>query len=258
MKLFTYLASAALAFGVVGCKNESTTSNTPANDPAQTPAQRAETPGERAGNAVQTAVNSTTREAKDAKDAVVAAVTPSGSADIGGMRGALEGVVQNALDVNNFKTMTNHLVDADQKRLEAANPNLQPLNADIDKFKEAWRAKYGGDVFGVMDAEAIFANDFVALQSTAASGAGDEKMKTGTATIKASHGLPELPLKMVGQDGKWRLDVPDELDAAKLQQNLQKAVQDLNAKAAEWPADKVQAYRHVAHRVLMAVANQQG
>lgn len=245
MKLFTYLAGAALAFGVVGCKNESTTDST-------------RTPAEETEDAAERTVDATTQGMKNAKDAVVAAATPSGANEIGGIRSALEGVVQNALDVNNFKTMTNHLVDADQKRLEAANLDLKPLNAGIDKFKEAWRAKYGGDAFGVMDAEKVFGTDFVALTSSAAAGGGDMKNAMGTAEIKESHGLPAIEAKMVAQDGKWRLDVPDELDGPTLQQNLQKAVEDLNGMSAKWPADKNEATRHVVHRVLMAVMNKQG
>jgi len=272
MKLFTYLTGAALALGVVGCKNESTSSNQPGR-----------TPGDRAADATRDGVNATTQGAanagnavagaakdagaavseagrdakdvaKDAKDAVVAGFSPSGASDVTGMRGTLEGVVQQALNANDLDKLTGHLVDADKQRLTGLDP--KSLTAGVDQFKKAWGQKYGGDVFAVMAADQVFSDQFVTLESSGQTTA-DDKGKTGRATIKASHGLPQVQIPMVAQDGKWRLDLPDQVDAATLQQNLQKAVQELNAASAQWPADKVQASQHVAHRILMAVTNTQ-
>jgi len=312
MKVFACIAGAALALGVVGCKNESTSSNTPG-----------QTPGDRAAEATRTGVNATTQGAanagnavagaaqnagaaisnagqdakdaaargtenakdatagasqdtkdasarlaqnakeagrdakevaKDAKDAVVAGFSPSGASDVTGMRGALEGVVTQALNANDLDKLTAHVTDADKQRLTGLDP--KSLAAGVDQLKKAWGQKYGNDVFGVMAADQVFSDQFVTLTSSGQTTA-DNKGKTGEAVVKASHGLPEVRVPMVAQDGKWRIDLPDQVDAQTLQQNLQKTVQELNAASAQWPADKVQGYQHVAHRILMAVTNTQ-
>lgn len=183
------------------------------------------------------------------KNAVVAAVTPSGSSDVTGMRGAMEGIVQNAVDPGKFKTMTNHFNKSDKERLEAGTPgDLPGLDQAVKAFKEAWRAKYRGDAFGVMDAEKVYSDQFVVLQSA--------DMKMGTATIKASHGMPELRVPFVADAGKWRLDVADEVDSNKIRRNLMTAVSDLTAQASTWPSDKIEASRVVSHRLFMALLDQ--
>lgn len=323
MKMYAYLAAAALAAGVVGCKNESTSSNTPG-----------QTPGDRVAGTVKDGVNATTQgaanagaavsgaakdtgsaisnagqdakdaanrgmdkakdatanatdkareatasasqdakegtakaaesakqagrdvkdAAKDSKDAVVAGASLSGASDVTGIRGTLEGVVTNALNANDLDKMTGYLTDADKQRLTGLDPKA--LTAGVDQFKKAWGQKYSGDVFGVMAADQVFSDQFVTLTASGQTTA-DAKGKTGQAVIKASHGLPEVQVPVVAQDGKWKLDLPDTVDAATLQQNLSKAVQELNAASGQWPADKVQASQHVAHRILMAVTNTQ-
>ena len=312
MRMLTYLAGAALAVGVVGCKNESTSSNTPGRTPGDQAADatrsgvNAATQGAaNAGNAVagaaQNAGNAAAEAGRDAKDAtargvdnaqaagsraaedtkderarlaqsareagrdakdvakdtkeaVLAGFSPSGASDVTGMRGALEGVVTQAMNANDLDKMTAHVTEADKQRLAGLDPKA--LTAGAEQFKKAWSGKYGGDVFGVMAADQVFADPFVTLQSSGQSTA-DAKGKTGLAVIKASHGLPEVRVPMVAEGGKWRLDLPDEVTAQTLQQNLSKAVQELNAASAQWPADKLQASQHVAHRILMAVTNAQ-
>ncbi|MDB5296250.1 MAG: hypothetical protein JWO31_2233 [Phycisphaerales bacterium] len=249
MKLFTCLTGAVIALGVVGCKSESTTSST---GEKKTPGQMASDGMKSAGDAVGSAVNATTQKTKDLKDAAVASATPSGSSDVSGMRGLLEGVVQNAVNKGNFKTMTNHLAEPDQKRLEASNPDVTALDASIDKFKAAWAAKFGGDRFESMDKDAVFTQDFATLTSESST-TGDTKMKTGKVVIKASHGMPEVTVPVVDQDGKWRLNLDDKADAAGVVTKLQQGIDELTAMADKWPADKNQATQAVAHHILMVL-----
>lgn len=253
MKHLTLLAAAAMAFGSMtfaGCNRDET----------------GKTPGEKAGDAVQSGVDATTRAAdkaadattraadgamgaaKDVKDKAVAALAPSGADDVKGMRSMIEGVVQNALDANNFKTMTNHFVDADQKRLDATKPDTAALDTSIKAFKDNWQKKYN-DAFKVMDNDVVFGDDFVKLAAAETAG-----QKSGMATVTASHGMPALMIPVVAQDGKWRVDVPDDVDAAKIVANLQSGLTALGAPDT-WPADKTEAYRKVSHTVLMAVLN---
>ena len=77
-------------------------------------------------------------------------------------------------------------------------------------------------------------------------------MPKATGTIPASHGLPELNLTFVGEGGKWRLDIPDSVDAQKLHDTLTTTLTALQD-TSHWPADKNDAYRAVSHHILAAV-----
>jgi hypothetical protein len=245
------LMAAALAVGsvaMVGCKDDGRTVGQKVDDAAAKTGDAAKN----AGAAAKDAASSAGDAAKAAKDKLVGNTTPSGSADASGMRGAMEGIVQNALDNNNFKTMTNHLADADKKRLEAAPVDLKDLNGAIDQFKKNWSSKYSDAAFGVQDAEKVYSADFAALTSSP----GEAEGKMGKASIKESHGLPALDLNFVSQGGKWRLDVPDSVTGDTLKQKLLTAVQELNADPSKWPADKTEATRLVTHKILSVVSGQ--
>ena len=51
----------------------------------------------------------------------------------------------------------------------------------------------------------------------------------------------------------WKIDVPDSVDGAKLYDNLLKHLTMANEQKDQWPSDVIDAYRAVAHHVLMAV-----
>jgi len=236
MRFFIYVAGAAIALGVVGCKKETANTN-PATEP---------TTGQKVGNAVDSA----TQTAKNAKDDVVAKVAPSGSSNLTGIRSALEGVLDNALGKDDLKDAAAHFTSTDEQRIKGAQLDQSVLNAEIKKFKDGWKAKYS-DNFSVMDADKVFAADFVALSSSDTSTAP----KSGTATIAGSSGQSELKIPLVSEGGKWRVDVPDDVDGPKLLANVTAAIQAVNADTANWPADKLTAERIVARRVLAAVVN---
>jgi hypothetical protein len=238
MKSLQYMLVTALAvgsIGLVGCKDDGRTAGQKVDDAAAKTGQAAKDAGSAVGDA-----------AKSAKDKVVAGVTPSGSSDQTGMRAAMEGIVQNALDANNFKTMTNHLTDADKKRLEESVGDLATLNTAISQFKKNWTDKYKDASFAVQDNEKVYSPDFVALNATP----GEQEGKQGTATVKESHGMPALELRFVSTAGKWRLDIPDEVTGEKVKTNLEKAVMELNADPSKWPTDKTEATRLVSHKIL--------
>ena len=75
-----------------------------------------------------------------------------------------------------------------------------------------------------------------------------------TVMIPASHGLPAINVPMIHElPDSWRIDVPDTLDAAKFQANLQKQLTKSQQMKAQWPADANEAYLAVAHHVLLAM-----
>jgi len=72
-------------------------------------------------------------------------------------------------------------------------------------------------------------------------------------TIPASHGAPALTVPLIHEAGGWKIDVPDTLDAAKLRSNLIAHLTEVQNMKDQWPATADEAYREVAHHVLMAV-----
>jgi len=250
MKSLQFMLVTALAVGsvgLVGCKDDGKTVGQKVDEAATKTSQVAKD-GAAAAKDVAGDVGDA---AKAAKDKVVAGATPSGSSDQTGMRAAMEGIVQNALDANNFKTMTNHLTDADKKRLEESVGDAATLNSAIDQFKKNWTDKYKDASFAVQDNEKVYSPDFVALNATP----GEQEGKQGTATVKESHGMPALELRFVSTAGKWRLDIPDSATGETVKANLLKAVQELNADTSKWPADKIEATRLVSHKILSTLIN---
>ena len=233
--------------GFVGC-------NKPDSNSADT-----RTPGQKAGDAVQQGVDksiaaghSATQKAGEAATQAAAAISPTGASGIKGARNVFEGVVENALDKNNFNKVASYFTKADEDRIKASKPDTSDLDAAIDQFNTSWKGKYGED-FGIKDNDSIFNAQFVALSGPAGA-TGDSTAGASTAaTVAASHGLPELSVPLAQEGGLYKIDVPDTVDGKQLHDNLLSAVKDLQSKSSSWPDDKAEAYRHVSHRILMAV-----
>ena len=244
-RFLTYVTAAALAagtFGLAGCKDDPAANNTSTAD-NRTPGQAVDNALDKAGDKAGELTNATTREAGNLADKASAVLSPSGADTVAGIRGTIEGVVQNVAQGDDWEGMADFFTEADEKRIMSAKGDTADLNAMADKFTAAYREKYN-DAFTVMNASEKFNADFMTLPAAAQDG-------KGTATIKASHGLPELTLPFVVQDGKWKLDIPDSLDTAKLYASLKQAFADLDV--SKLPATEVEAARHVSHRILMAV-----
>jgi hypothetical protein len=73
------------------------------------------------------------------------------------------------------------------------------------------------------------------------------------ARYPASHGLPALDLSMIHEKpDTWRFDIPDNIDGHKLFENLVHHL-DMMGDPKNWPNDPNEAYREVAHHILMAM-----
>jgi len=81
----------------------------------------------------------------------------------------------------------------------------------------------------------------------------DPGRNISTLNIPASHGAPALTVPLIHEASGWKIDVPDTLDAAKLRSNLIAHLTEVQNMKAQWPSDANEAYRAVAHHVLMAV-----
>jgi hypothetical protein len=189
-------------------------------------------------------------KAEEAARQAGAKVSPSNAEQLTNVRSAIEGVVQNAVKRDNWRTMTGHLTAADERRLNEGKPDTKALDDLAEKFTTAYRSKYN-DAFTVMDRDEKFNTDFVQLQAAA-----DPNGNKATASIPASHGLPAVTLQFVNENGKWKLDVPDSLDPQTLHSNLTKALTDLQD-LSKFPETEVAGARHAAHRILVAVTNTQ-
>ena len=75
------------------------------------------------------------------------------------------------------------------------------------------------------------------------------------ATVPASHGLPALHVSLIREAQGWRIDVPNNLAAGQIRDNLVKHLGHVAAQSGQWPADKNDASLLLAHHVLMAVYN---
>lgn len=75
-----------------------------------------------------------------------------------------------------------------------------------------------------------------------------------TVMIPAREGLPAINVPLIHElPDSWRIDIPDKLDAATLQTNLQKHLSKAHQQKGQWPADANEAYLNVAHHVLLAI-----
>jgi hypothetical protein len=72
------------------------------------------------------------------------------------------------------------------------------------------------------------------------------------ARYPAGHGLPAVDASLIHEmPDIWRFDLPDNIDGQKLTQNLIAHLNQVGTKG--WPDDANEAYRIVAHRVLLAM-----
>jgi len=250
-----FVLAAVGGVGFFGCNKEGSTSNTADNrTPGEKVADGTKQLGDSLGHAtnaatqgVTNAANATTQGAKNLATQASAHLSPTGATGPDGVRNVFEGIVTNALDKNNYNDLIGYFTKADQDRLSNSKPDTKDLDAAVDQFKKSWHDKYN-DNFKVMDNDKVYTGDFFALGGgNAAAGAPT------TATVAASHGLPDLSLPLVVEGGLYKLDVPDTLDGTQLHDNLLNAIKDLNKDPSTWPQDKADAYRLVSHRILMAV-----
>jgi len=165
---------------------------------------------------------------------------------------------------------------------------LDVLNGRIAQFQKDWKAKYGSD-FHIMKDDVVFGNsNFTiargeigtdaqlagkqlppgekvtsndvknAAKDTSGNTKLDQNLEKGrnvaVVTVAESHGLPELKVPLIHElPDLWKIDVPDSVSGQKLYDNLLKHLTMANEQKDQWPADVNDAYRAVAHHVLMAV-----
>jgi len=214
-------------------------------------------------------------QAKDAKD----------------IRETLADVVEAAVKKGTFDDLVERTAAPDRQRIgKFAEQKFDDLDGRADQFLKDWKDKYNED-FDIDKASDIYndqmvsisemnpaeartagekikegakdagqaiehaAKDVVGKDSTADAAKQDLNRPTATATIAASHGLPELKINLVSEyPDRWKIDLPDTIDGQKLKDNVLKHLTMVDEDKANWPADKNEAYRAVSHHLLTAVA----
>jgi len=166
---------------------------------------------------------------------------------------------------------------------------IDVLDGRIAQFQKDWKAKYGQD-FHIMKDEVVFggtptftiargeigtdaqlagkqlpAGDKVTssdVKDAAKDHSGNTKLdqnlekgrNVAVVTVAESHGLPELKVPLIHElPDLWKIDVPDNVTGQKLYDNLLKQLTMADEQKDKWPSDVNEAYRAVAHHVLMAV-----
>jgi hypothetical protein len=220
--------------------------------------------------------NSTNRDqAKDAKD----------------IRETLKDVTEAAVKKGTFDDLSERIAAPDRQRIgKFADQKFDDLDGRADEFLKDWKAKYNED-FDIDKANEIYNDQMVSISemNPAEARTAGEKIKEGakdageaikdasksavgkesatdaekkdldrptaTATIAASHGLPEVKVNLVSEfPDQWKIDLPDTVDGQKLKDSVLKHLTMVDEDKANWPADKNDAYRLVSHHMLLAVA----
>ena len=233
---------AAVSMGLLGCNKE-----------------EAKKAGDTTGNAVEKTGNAVSNAATQASGALA----PTGSRGESGIHNLLADLADYGVSKDSIKKVDNLFAKEDRDRIE---PNLDKsdgdLNAAIDQFTGNWKSKYGDKDFKPSkDADNVFGPDFATISEGTTSGdkaavaASRNDRQTKTLHIAESHGMPAVDVPIISEGGRWRINVPDDVDATALKKNLTKAVSMLNEKKDQWPPDMNDGYRAVAHAMALAVLN---
>jgi hypothetical protein len=216
-----------------------------------------------------------------------------GNWDQGRIHTMLKQVTEASLTKGGFDDLVERLNDADRNRIsafvkdEANKEKLAKLDGRIAQFQKDWKAKYGQD-FNIESDKMVFGNEMFRIRTgelgTDARVAGQklpptekvtvdnlDKPKDATGntaadkniepgrnvayvTVAESHGLPEVKVPLIHElPDLWKIDAPDSVDGQKLYDNLLNHLTMANEMKDKWPANVNDAYREVAHHVLMAV-----
>jgi hypothetical protein len=289
------LAAAALAVGGVAFTPATWAADdagTAAQNAADNTSNAAQNAADKTSDAAQNAADKTSDAAQRTADNVNANSTNRDQAkDAKDIRETLADVTEAAVKKGTFDDLTERLAAPDRQRIgKFAEQKFDDLDGRADQFLKDWKEKYNED-FDIGKASDIYTDQMVSISemNPAEARTAGEKIKEGakdagdaishaakdavgkdnaadaakvdanrptaTATIAASHGLPELKINLVSEyPDRWKIDLPDSVDGQKLMDNVLKDLTMVSEDKANWPADKADAYRLVSHHLLMAVA----
>lgn len=208
------------------------------------------------------------------------------SGDIRSVRTLLKNVTEAAVKKDGFDNLVKRFVDADRDRIgknDLTRADWDKLNGRIEQFQKDWKAKYNQD-FDIDHEDLVFNDQFritrgeIGDAQPAGSrvdpgkpdttpgpeadklGGGDINRDKGRnvakVTFPASHGLPQVYVPLINElPANWKIDVPDDVDARKLYDNLLTHITMADEHKDVWPADVNDAYRAISHHVFLAIMN---
>jgi hypothetical protein len=189
-----------------------------------------------------------------------------------------------AMTKNGFDNFCARLATPDYKRIKdfANKRDVTEINGRIDQINKNWKTKYGEDFDAaktvyegfVMVKEGEITNpaDFqrgwpvattsvmtadgpktVAANSPETVKMLDQGRNIAVVAFPASHNLPAFNISMIHEAvDDWRIDVPDDVSGQQIYDGLKTALTGFGDNVAAWPADKIDAYRDLGHRVLLS------
>jgi len=283
-------APAARAADDAGAAAQNTADKT--STAAQNAADSTSTAGQNAADKTSDAAQHTADKTSDAAQRAADSSAPRDQAkDAKDIRETLADVTEAAVKKGTFDDLVERTAAPDRQRIgKFAEQNFSDLDGRADQFLKDWKDKYNED-FDIGKASDIYNEQMVSIsevnpaeartagekikegakdagqaiehaakdvagKDTAADAAkADANRPTATATIAASHGMPELKISLVSEyPDRWKIDLPDNVDGQKLHDAVLKHLTMVDEDKANWPADKADAYRAVSHHILTAVA----
>jgi hypothetical protein len=205
------------------------------------------------------------------------------------VRDELSKVTEEAMTRGDFGKVISELAVDDRDRMkDYKNQDFKTYDGVVDQLNKDWNQKYGHD-FNIRKADNVWTDRYIIVQgivinpAIAAANwpvqpeanapqlaseqrqgqskeveAQDLKKADGVALsrIPASHGLPQITASMIRERGHgWVFDISDDISSQQLHTQLQNQLSYVGQHVDQWPADETEAYRMVAHRVVMALYN---
>ena len=194
---------------------------------------------------------------------------PAAAPDNGEIRRRVADLTAVAVTPGHLDGLTQRLAQPDRDRLRTQPGYAHGYGSDRDavlrQFAGAWQAKYGHPFTAAGAAAAVADPAFARVEQGSAivgdprAGSVDAARRASMAVVRlpASHGLPALTVPLVREmpDG-WKVDVPDTETLDLLMKSVGDEVGAAVAGKGQWPADEADAYRAVAHRLMLAVMGQ--
>jgi hypothetical protein len=265
-------------------KNATNNAGAAVNNGANAAGDKAQSTGDKIRNSVDQAGAGNPTAANPAPDADGIRKTIAAATNDALTKGDMNRLIGQFVDADRNR------IDKSADKNDPNNKNYgEKLDGRIQQIQKAWKDKYGHD-FDIDKQNEVFSDQFASIQqgkvgdendaqlasevmknsedqatgnnaNAAGNTKGDENLEKGRGIavmdVKGTNGMPDLKVPMIHElPDSWKINVPDSVDSTKLRQNLLDHLTAVGEMSAQWPTDEKEAYRVVAHHVLMAVLDQ--
>jgi hypothetical protein len=172
-----------------------------------------------------------------------------GAVDLTLLYKSLGNTANDAVSKGKFDDVVDHFDKPDRDRIgNFKDQKFAELDGLIDKLSNDWKSKYN---------ESLDINDVKVYENWLRVTKVDETKDytKANALFPASHGVSELTVPVIKHQVTWKIDAPDELTGMQLVKNLQDHLTHFDNMKDQWPADKLEARRALAHHIFAALMN---